>query len=158
MGLFYKATIQVVLFHGAETWNLMAPLLHMLQSFHNCCAQYLARLHNVQLTNGTWSISPATTAWEKARLFTIEEYIQQQVNTFVLFTQSCTIYQTCQTSQATQAAARHPCCWVDHLVLPTTAPNQPQHLRSQDWSSSMVLTITCCSYHPSDFHNDHNIS
>ncbi len=42
MGLFYKATVQVVLLYGAETWNLMQPLLRMLRSFHHRCACYLA--------------------------------------------------------------------------------------------------------------------
>jgi len=38
MGLFYKATVQAILLHGAETWALTQPLLCMLQSFHYCCA------------------------------------------------------------------------------------------------------------------------
>jgi len=75
MGLFYKATIQAVLLHRAKIWTLMVPLLHMLQSFHNCCA-YLTWIHNVQLADGTWKTSPATAAQAKAGLFTIEEYIQ----------------------------------------------------------------------------------
>ncbi len=38
MGLFYKATTQAVLLHGAKTWALSQPLLHMLCSFHHHCA------------------------------------------------------------------------------------------------------------------------
>jgi len=38
MGLFYKATIQAVLLHGAKTWTLMQPLLRLLCSFHHRCA------------------------------------------------------------------------------------------------------------------------
>jgi len=59
MGLFYKATVQAILLHGAETWALTQPLLRLLHSFHHHCAQYLARMVNTQRNDGTW-IMPAS--------------------------------------------------------------------------------------------------
>ncbi len=120
MGLFYKATVQAVLLYGAETWNLTQPLLRMLRSFHHRCARYLARMTITQLENGEWVCPSSTVAWEQAGLATIEEYIQQRVNTFLPFIQSQTIYWECQLSQATQAAANHLIWWALHPALTPT--------------------------------------
>ncbi len=117
MGLFYKATVQAVLLYAAETWNLMQPLLRMLHSFHHRCACYLTRMRITQLENGEWVCPSSTVARERARLATIEEYIQQRVNTFLPFIWSWTIYRECRLSQATQAAANHPIWWASHPAL-----------------------------------------
>jgi len=121
MGLFYKATEQAVLLYGAETWNLTQPILRMLQSFHHCCACYLARMTITQLENGEWVCPSSTVAWEWAGLATIKEYIQRWVNTFLPFIQSRAIYWECRLSQATQAASNHPIWWASH---PTLAPTE----------------------------------
>jgi len=91
MGLFYKATTQAVLLHGAKMWALSQPLLRMLRSFHHCCAQYLAHMINVQLPDGSWSCPPSHLALKKAGLFTIKEYIQHWVNTFLPYIQTCNV-------------------------------------------------------------------
>jgi len=126
MGLFYKATTQAVLLHGAETWTLTQPLLRMLRSFHHHCARYLARMVNVQDPNGTWSCPPSHLALAKAGLFTIEEYIQCRVNTFLPYIQNRTIYHDCHNSRATQSAANHPIWWATHPrprpLAPSSAP------------------------------------
>ncbi len=126
MGLFYKATTQAVLLHGAETWTLTQPLLRMLRSFHHRCARYLARMVNVQLLDGTWSCPPSHLALHKAGLFTIEEYIQRRVNTFLPYIQTRDVYRECHDSRATQSAANHAVWWTDHpppppRPIPTTA-------------------------------------
>ncbi len=76
MGLFYKATVQAILLHDAETWALTQPLLRMLRSFHHCCARYLAWMINMQNNDGTWIIAPLQAARDAAGLLTIEEYVQ----------------------------------------------------------------------------------
>jgi len=118
MGLFYKATTQAVLLHGAETWALSQPLLRMLRSFHHRCARYLARMVNIQLTDGSWNCPPSHLALEKAGLFTIEEYIQRRVNTFLPYIQTRNVYSDCQNSRATQSTANHPVWWAAHPPLP----------------------------------------
>ncbi len=62
MGLYYKATVQAVLLHGAETWTLTQPLVRMLHSFHHRCACYLVRMVNTQKEDGTWIIPPSQMA------------------------------------------------------------------------------------------------
>jgi len=62
MGLFYKATVQAILLHGAKTWTLTQPLLYMLHSFHHRCVRYLARMVNTQQEDGTWVIPPSQVA------------------------------------------------------------------------------------------------
>jgi len=114
MGLFYLSTTQAVLLHGAKMWVLSQPLLHMLHSFHHCCARYLAHMVNIQLPDGSWSCPPSHLALEKAGLFTIEEYIQHWVNTFLPHIQTCNVYSECHNSRATQSAANHPIWWAAH--------------------------------------------
>jgi len=127
MGLFYKATVQAILLHGTETWALTQPLLRMLRSFHHHCAQYLAQMVNTQNDDGTWIVAPSQAAREAAGLLTIEEYVQQRVDTFLPFIRSRNIYRECQDSSATQAAAHHPIWWAAHAPLPALpAPPQPQ--------------------------------
>jgi len=127
MGLFYKATVQAVLLHGAETWTLTQPLIRMLHSFHHRCARYLARMVNTQKEDGTWIIPPSQMARDRAGLFTIEEYIQRRVNTFLPFIRSRTIYQECRDSQATQASANHPIWWAAaYHAAPSEMPAQDQ--------------------------------
>jgi len=128
MGLFYKATVQSVLLYGAETWTLTKPLLRMLRSFHHRCARYLARTKNVQLPDGTWTIPPSVEVRQKAGLHSIETYLQRRVDTFLPFIQSRAIYRACQTSQATQAAANHPCWWAAYPLLPQTHENDAEPL------------------------------
>jgi len=118
MGLFYKATTQAVLLHGAETWTLTQPLLRMLRSFHHRCARYLARMVNVQRPDGTWSCPPSHLALQKAGLFTIEEYIQRRVNTFMPYILNRNVYRECHTSRATQSAATHAVWWANHPPPP----------------------------------------
>jgi len=135
MGLFYKATVQAVLLHGAETWTLTQPLLRLLTSFHHRCARYLARMYNVQHADGTWSAPPSALARDAAGLFTIEEYIQRRVNTFLPFIQSRAIYQSCLESTATQATSNHPCWWLANPLPPppphatAAAPAPLEHAR-----------------------------
>jgi len=127
MGLFYQATVQAVLLHGAETWTLTQPLLRMLHSFHHRCARYLVRMVNTQKEDRTWVIPPSQVARAQAGLLTIEEYIQRWVNTFLPFIRSRPIYQECQDSQATQAAANHPIWWAAaYHAAPTEMPVQDQ--------------------------------
>jgi len=111
MGLFYKATIQLVLLYGAETWTLTQPLLRMLMSFHHRCACYLARMENMLDEKGNWVSPPSKITRNKAGLFSIEEYIQWRVNTFLPFIQVQAIYQECEWSEPTQATVNHPIWW-----------------------------------------------
>ena len=122
MGHFYKATVQAVLLHGEETWTLTQPLLRLLKSFHHRCARYLARMYNVQLADGTWSAPPSALAREAAGLFTMEEYIQRRVNTFLPFIRSRAIYQSCVDSTATQATSNHLCWWMANPLPPPPTP------------------------------------
>jgi len=114
MGMFYKATVQAVLLFGAETWTLTQPLIRLLKSFHHRCARYIARMENTQLEDGTWVSPPSEIARQKAGLFTIEEYIQRRVNTFLPFIQARAIYRECEDSVPTQAAANHLVWWAQH--------------------------------------------
>jgi len=127
MGLCYKAIVQAILLYGAEMWTLMQPLTCLLNSFHHCCACYLARMVNTQDGEGKWIMPASSVALEKAGLFPIEEYIQRRVNTFLPFIQSRAIYRECHPSRATQAAATHPCWWSINPGLPTfPAPMVPE--------------------------------
>jgi len=126
MNLFYKATVQAILLYGAETWTLTQPLLRLLHSFHHHCAQYLAQMVNSRNADGTWTTPASAAALEAAELFTIEEYIQHRVNTFLPFIQSRAIYWECHSSRATQAAATHPCWWmINPGPLAPLAPATP---------------------------------
>jgi len=127
MGVFYKATVQAILLHGAETWVLTQPLLCLLRSFHHRCARYLARMVNKQNDDGTWTISPSQLARDAAGFLTIEEYVQRRVNTFLPYARSCPLYRACHESRATQAAATHPIWWAAHeplQALPAPPRNQ----------------------------------
>jgi len=126
MGLFYKATIQSVLLYGAETWTLTQPLLRMLTSFHHRCARYLARMENTLDEKGNWVSPPSEIARNKAGLFSIEEYIQRRINTFLPFIQARAIYQECEWSEPTQATVNHPIWWAAYPRRPATQPRATQ--------------------------------
>jgi len=99
----------------------------MLWSFHHCCARYLAcylaRMVNVQHPDGTWSCPPSHLALQKASLFTIKEYIQRRVNTFMPYIQNRNVYHNCHNSRATQSAATHAIWWANHPPLPPPPAN-----------------------------------
>jgi len=146
MGLFYKATIQAILLYGAETWTLTQPLLRLLNSFHHRCARYLARMVNTQDEDGEWTTPASEIVLAKAGLFTIEEYIQRRVNTFMPFIQSRAIYRECQASRATQAAATHPCWWTinpapPNIAEPIMQPLEPIALSDQHQAENVPLPL-----------------
>jgi len=92
-----------------------------------------------QLENGEWVCPSSTVAREWVGLATIEEYIQWQVNTFLPFIQSQTIYRECWLSQATQVASNHLVWWASH---PAFAPTEAAAMETTmtDLANSIVPT------------------
>jgi len=109
---------------------------------------------NIQLPDGSWSCPPSHLVLKKAGLFTIKEYIQCQVNTFLPYIQTCNVYSKCHNSWATQSAANHPIWWAAHLPPPPSQVPFLQQQRTKPWRLLKPMPIHCQSQH---LHANHHV-
>jgi hypothetical protein len=54
-GIFYKATVQLILLFGSETWNLSPSSLKLLKGFHIRATWRMTGKRPVKLRDGTWT-------------------------------------------------------------------------------------------------------
>ncbi len=86
-GMFYKATIQVVLLYGSETWSLLPSSVKQIEGFHIRAAWRMSGLRQEKKPDGSWSYPRLVDVLEKAGLETITHYTgvrQQTVANFIV--------------------------------------------------------------------------
>jgi hypothetical protein len=74
-GTFYKATVQVVLLYGSETWSLPPSSIKQLEGFHIQAAWRMSGLQPEKKPDGSWSYPHLVDVLEKAGLETITHYM-----------------------------------------------------------------------------------
>jgi hypothetical protein len=113
MATFYKAIVQSVLLYGAESWVINKEVERRLQSFHHCCARYIAREHIQQDENGNWTSPPSDRILKKVGLCTIQEYIKHRKATIQKYVNTIDLLQKCQASSPL-ASAPNQLVWWEH--------------------------------------------
>ncbi len=76
--MFYKATVQLILLFGSETWNLSPVSLKSLEGFYIRAAWRMAGKRPLKLPDGTWTYPNSTEVLDKVGLKTIAHYIGVQ--------------------------------------------------------------------------------
>ncbi len=74
-GMFYTATIQVVLLFGSESWKLSPSSLKSLEGFHIRAARCMAGKMPTRNLDGTWTYPSLNDVLKAVRLRTIDHYI-----------------------------------------------------------------------------------
>jgi hypothetical protein len=74
-GIFYKATMQLILLFGSETWNLTPSSLKLLEGFHIRAAWRMAGKRPMRLLDGTWKYPNSVQVLEDVGLKTVAHYI-----------------------------------------------------------------------------------
>ena len=77
-GIFYKATVQLILLFGSETWNLSPKSLKSLKGFHLQAAWHMAGIRPMKLWDGTWKYPNSMAVLDGVGLKTIGHYIGVQ--------------------------------------------------------------------------------
>ena len=110
--MFYKAVVVTVLLFGDETWVVTEDMLGVLESFHRQIARRLAGCAPVYLRReGKWSHPPLGNAYEKAGLYTMEEYIARRKNGIVDYIASRPLYDLCCSKETPEGPAAHQYWW-----------------------------------------------
>jgi hypothetical protein len=94
-GVFYKATVQLILLIGNETWNLSPVSLKSLEGFHVRAAWRTAGKRPMKLPGGTWMYPNLVAVLDKVGLKNIAHYIgmpRQHVASFIV---DKPIFQSC---------------------------------------------------------------
>jgi hypothetical protein len=93
--IFYKATVQLILLFGSETWNLSPKSLKCLKGFHLWGDWCMAGKRPMKLQDGTWKYPNSTAVLDEVRLKTIARYIgvqRQHIDSYIV---DKPIFQTC---------------------------------------------------------------
>ena len=111
MAYFYKAIVQAVLLYGSESWVLTQKMWKAVESFHNCCARYIAGEHIRQKPNGEWVLPATTRILGQCKLRPVREYIERRRETVSDFVKSRPIYATCLGSKPAANNANQKVWW-----------------------------------------------
>jgi hypothetical protein len=86
-GMFYTATVQVVLLYGSETWSLSLTSKKRLEGFHICTTRQMTGMRPEKKSNGSWLYPCSKEVLEAAGLQTITHYMgvhRQTVTNFIV--------------------------------------------------------------------------
>ena len=74
-GLFYKVTVQAILLHVSETWNLTPTVLRCLEVFHLQVARCMTGMMTKKGRNNIWQHPSLAEVLKKVGLHTVEQCI-----------------------------------------------------------------------------------
>jgi hypothetical protein len=94
-GVFYKATVQLILLFGSETWNLSPVGLKSLEGFHVRAAWRMAGKRPQKLLDGTWAYPNSAAVLDKVGLKPIAHYIGVQRQHIANYIVNKPIFQSC---------------------------------------------------------------
>jgi hypothetical protein len=86
-GMFYTATVQVVLLYGSEMWSLSPTSIKQLEGFHIRAAWQMAGMRPENKPDGSWSYPCSKDILEAAGMQTIAYYMgmhRQTIKNFIL--------------------------------------------------------------------------
>ena len=84
MGRFYQAIVQAVLLYGADSWTINNRNMRKLQSFHRRVVRHITGKH-IRKLGETWEYPNHDELYEKAKLLTVERYIERRRGTLRLY-------------------------------------------------------------------------
>jgi hypothetical protein len=73
-GIFYKATVQLILLFGSKTRNLSPLSLKLLEGFHIRATWRMAGKRPIRLPDGTWTYPNSVQVLEDLGLKTVAHY------------------------------------------------------------------------------------
>ena len=111
-GMFYKATIQAVLLHGSESWNLTTVMMSLLEGFHIMAAYWMARTHKPQENNdGSWTYPASKDVFEEVGLYPIEHYIRVRRNSIINFIATRPVHEFWKSAERRPGTSHHRKWW-----------------------------------------------
>ena len=72
--MLYKATMQLVLLYGIESWVVMGCMLKLLEGLHHMEATRILGMTAYRATSGDWERPPLAEALETEGILPIKEY------------------------------------------------------------------------------------
>ena len=94
-GIFYKATVQLILLFGSETWNLSLVGLKSLEGFHIQAAWRMAGKGPWKVLDGTWAYPNSAAVLDEVGLKPIAHYIGVQRQHIANYIVNKPIFQSC---------------------------------------------------------------
>ncbi len=116
-GIFYKATMQLILLFGSETWNLSPSSLKLLKGFHIRAAWRMTGKRPVKLRDGTWTYPNLAQVLEDAGLKTVAHYIavwRQHIANYIV---NKPIFTTCVEGGRRQGSSTRHFWWEQPMDL-----------------------------------------
>jgi hypothetical protein len=137
--LFYKATIQMILLYGSETWVINNKILQLLTSFHHGIAR--------RLTGGRYPRPiPETDEWiypsiqqtlRIAGLFTMDEYLRWRREYLEDYAQQLHILMECQQSLQCENPTKH-IFWWNQPLSSDDLPRRTRNTDNTEWQAKMA--------------------
>jgi hypothetical protein len=94
-GIFYKATVQLILLFGSQTWNLSPSSLKLLEGFHFRAALHMAGKRPVKLWDGTGMYPNLSQVLVDVGLKTVAHHIAVRLQHIVNYIVNKPIFTTC---------------------------------------------------------------
>jgi hypothetical protein len=94
-GVFYKATVQLILLFGSKRWNLSLVSLKSLKGFHIRAAWHMAGKRSQKLPDSAWMYPNSAAVLDKVGLKTIAHYIGVQRQHIASYIANKPIFQSC---------------------------------------------------------------
>jgi hypothetical protein len=94
-GIFYKATVQLILLFGNKMWNLSPLSLKLLEGFHIRAAWHMAGKRPMRLLDGTWTYPNLAQVLEDVGLKTAAHYIALRWQHIANYIVNKPIFATC---------------------------------------------------------------
>jgi hypothetical protein len=116
-GMFYKATIQVVLLYSSETCILPPSSIKQLEWFHIRAAWQMSGLQLEKKPNGSWSCPCSVDVLEKAGLERITHYMGVRQQTVANFIVNQPIWELCAGAVRKRGSPIQPFWWDQPMDL-----------------------------------------
>jgi hypothetical protein len=116
-GMFYKATVQVVLLYGSETWSLLPSSLKGLEGFHIRAAWQMSGLRPKKKPNGSWTYPCSKDVLKAAGLETISHYMEVCRQTVANFIVNRPIFKLCAGAVRKRGLPVRPFWWDQPMDL-----------------------------------------
>ncbi len=116
-GIFYKATVQLILLFGSETWNLSPVSLKSLEGFHIQAAWRMTGKRPQKLRDGTWTYPNSAAVLDKVGLKTIAHYIGVRRQHIASFIVNKPIFQSCVDGVRRRGSSVHQFWWAQPMDL-----------------------------------------
>ena len=95
-GMFYEATVQVVLLFGSESWNLSPTTVKCLEGFHLKAARWMMGMVLTRGDRCAWNYPSSEDVLATAGLHTVKHYIDVRRQTIAAFIMNWPIFDLCQ--------------------------------------------------------------